>query len=221
MDKLPKNVLVPILIILSVVIIVVSQRPHSTCDSQVEVFVEAQRGYLFAKSEKGKRKRGQYQHFLTTCREGATAGSCHELFVLMKKTVRDLEAAPLECSTEFAEVEELKRAVSDSIEILAIVAWGAEPPPAGSSHYSWLEPPDLALFCQLKRNFLKIYGEEAFEELRSRVNSVLPGEPLVLGPDGKCKNCEGESRRRRATEVLSSNEIWSKSIFSLRCDQYQ
>jgi hypothetical protein len=237
-SKIPNGLLVPLVIIIGILVVVFSQEPHTACDSQKDVFIESQRGYLFSKVEKGRSRAPQYRRFLSLCSEGGGPGACFEFFALVKKTLRDLEATPLNCTEQFQQIPELKRALADGIEVMVSLAWGAHPPEAGTARYRWLETSDLALFCQLRRNYIRIFGNEQFEALRLRVQSVLPGEPLVMDSEGRCTNCntkqeipvdknapnsgfiEPENRRRMAPAVLTPEEIWSKSLFSVRCEQF-
>lgn len=224
MGKVPRVILVPLVIIIGIIALVMSQEPHSPCDSQKELFLESQAGYIF-RATKGRDRAPQYRRFLAICREGASPGACYELFALVRKTLRDLRASPLNCAEQFRELPELQRALADTLEILVVMGWGNQPPEPGASKYSWLETSDLALFCQLRQSYIHFFGQEEFDSLRTRIQAVLPGEPLVIGKDGKCQNCidqdkNPDTRRQMATEVLSSDDIWYRSVFSVRCDQY-
>ncbi len=193
-----------------------AQRPHSVCDSQIELFLEAQKGGIYPQQIKNQKRPALYGRYLESCRAGNSPGACYELFGLLRRVVRDLDAAPIQCLPEMAKVESLGSTLSESIELMALLAWGSQPPEAGLQKLGWLETSDLALFCSLKRKSIQIFGEAAFDTLRLSSQAKLPGEAVVIR-DGLCVNCE---TRKRADETLSPEEIWVRSLFSVRCDQY-
>jgi hypothetical protein len=173
-------------------------------------------GGLYAQTINGKKLPAQYGRNIETCRAGNSPGACYELFATLKRVLRDVDAAPNQCLSEMGDIEGLRPAMMASLELLVQLAWGVQPPEPGLSKYGWLETSDLALFCKLKRRALQIFGEEAFEQLRLKVQSKLPGE-LDLDQDPLCADCK---KRRAAIETLSNEEIWVRSLFSVRCDQY-
>jgi hypothetical protein len=214
-SQIPKQLIVILAILGGVLLVFFGQAPHTPCDSQKEIFLESQKGLLFPKIEKRQKIAAQYFRFSEVCRAGMKPGSCYELFAVLRRTLRELQAAPQDCSEQFSEIPELRRALQESIEVMTLIAWGSRPPEDGQQKFSWLETSDLALFCQLKRSYIRIFGQEPFEELRQRIQSQLPGESVVV-VDGKCLNCNS---RKSAPEILSDEEIRSKSLFSAHCDQ--
>lgn len=216
MDKIPKQLIVIVAILGGVLLVFFGQAPHSPCDSQKEIFLESQKGLLFPKIEKKQRLPAQYFRFADSCKTVLMPGSCYELFALLKKTLRDVQAAPQDCSEQFSEIPELKRAIRESIGVMVEIAWGKHTPEEGQQKFGWLEISDLALFCQLKRNYIKIFGQDQFDDLKMKVLSQLPGEPIILSDEKKCLNCNS---RKSAVEMMSEEEITTKSLFSVRCDQ--
>jgi len=147
---------------------------------------------------------------------GNSPGACYELFSLLKKLVRDLDAASVQCLPEMSDVAPLQRVFSEEIELMALLAWGTQPPEKGAARLNWFEAADLALFCSLRRLDRAIFGSDSFELLREKINSKLPGEAPVIR-DGVCVNCD---TRKNATQVLSPDEVWARSLFSIRCELY-
>lgn len=216
LEQIPRPLLVVGVLLIGIGLFFVIQEPQSVCNAQVEVFKESQAGAIFPRKLKNAERQPVFARTLENCKRYNSSGACFELFSLMRKLVRDLNAAPQECLAPFGEIAEVKTALYQGQQLIAQIAWGDRPPDVGVSKFSWLEAPDLSLYCQLKRTFLKTYGEEAWEKFRMDTQKTLPGEAPVL-EEGNCLNCE---TMKKASEVLSPEEIWSKSIFSLRCDQY-
>lgn len=216
MENVPKPLLVFVVLALGVIGFFFIQRPHSVCDSQKQVFVEAQKGRLFAAEIKGQKKMPVYGRYLESCKLGNSPGACYELFNLMRAVIRDLEAAPLNCLPEFSDVVPIQKSLGDSIELLSLLAWGNKPPEPGIAKYGWLEASDLNLFCKSKKFYNLIFGPQKTEELRRTVQSRFPGEEVIV-EDGVCLNCES---KKTAEQMLSDEEIWVRSIFSIRCEQF-
>ena len=73
-----------------------------------------------------------------------------------------------------------------------------------------MQESELAVFCYIKGVYEKALGEEAWSQLRLQVNKKFPAEaPATAGLD-----VEGP----KAIEKMTDNEIWTKSIFSVRCE---
>jgi hypothetical protein len=217
LNQIPRPLLVFGVLLLGIGLFFVIQEPHSVCNSQLEVFKEAQAGSIFPRQTKTGQRPASFPRLIDACKIGNSPGACYDLFSLLKKLVRDLNGSPQECLVPFGKVDEVKRALLSGEQLIVQIAWGDRPPEAGgTARMGWLEATDLALYCQLKSTMIKVYGEEEWESFRLSTQAKLPGEAQII-QDGVCLNCESI---KKASEVLSPEEIWSKSLFSLRCDQY-
>lgn len=216
LQNLPRPLIVFASLVLGVALIFVIQEPHSVCDSQLEVLKESQAGQIYSRTIKNQTRPPLYGRYLEACKLGNSPGACYEFFNLLKKLNRDLSIAPQECLAEFGMEVPIKRAIYEGIEMMALLAWGDQPPERGLDKLGWFETPDLALYCGLRAQFMKIYGQESWTEFVRGVNKKLPGEaPQFIG--GECTNC---TNIKRASETMGVEEIWLRSIFSLRCEQY-
>jgi hypothetical protein len=216
-DQIPRPLLVAVVLALGVTAFFYIQKPVTVCDLQVDVFREAQSGALFAKKIKNITRPPAYPRLVQVCKEGGSPGACFELFSFLKKFVRDLSGAPTECLPNFGQLKEVKVPLTEGAQLLAMLAWGDEPPARGASRFGWLEAPDLSLFCRLRDFYVRMYGQEAWEQLRQATHQKLSGDKPVF-ENGKCLNCE---YRKTAAEVFSNEELWATTIFSVRCEQYR
>jgi len=218
LERIPRPLLVFGALLIGVALIFLIQEPHTVCTSQLEVLKEAQAGQIFPRKTEKSERPAIFPRLIENCKIGNSPGACYELFTLLRKLARDLNGSPQECLVPFGEVDEVKRALVQGTRLMIQLAWGDRPPEAGAaSRFGWLEAPDLALFCQLKTTFLRLYGTEGWEEFRLATPTKLPGEEQVL-EGGKCLNCD---HLKMASDVFSPEEVWVRSLFSLRCDQYQ
>lgn len=212
LEKIPRKILVPAVIICAVGLFFVIREPHSRCDSQSEVFVDSERGLLFPKQVNNQTRPPAYPKAMGACKSSNSPGGCYEIFRILSKLEQDLRSSPQECLSKFGEIGPVRQALSEGLMLLTMLAWGDSPPAdTGMSKFSWLEAPDLSLFCHLKNIYKLVYGDEAFESLRLSIQGNLPM---------KAKMIEGlnPSMVTTTTIPLSNEEIWARSLFSVRCD---
>lgn len=217
MNQIPRPLFVFGVLALGIAAFFFIQEPHSVCTSQLPVFKESQAGLIFPRPGKTSERPAIYPRLVENCKIGNSPGACYELFNLLRKLTRDLHASPNECLLPFGEVPQVKKALREGTLLMIQLAWGDRPPEKGLAKFGWLEASDLSLFCQLKDTMLKIYGEEAWESFRLASHAQLPGEAQII-QDGVCANC---ATIKKASEVLSAEEIWLRSLYSLRCEQFR
>ncbi|PIS11963.1 MAG: hypothetical protein COT73_01080 [Bdellovibrio sp. CG10_big_fil_rev_8_21_14_0_10_47_8] len=214
-QKIPRPVLVTAVLLVGVLLFFVIQKPETVCTPQIEIFKQSQAGALFPKVTEKSRAPATYARAVESCRIANSPGGCFELFNLLKKVVRDLRGAPQECLVPFGELAQVKNALRDGVQLMILLAWGDKPPDKGMEKFAWLEMSDLSLYCQLRDVYEKIYGTEGWSELRLTTYHLLPGEAAVF-QDGTCLNCD---YLKKADQTLSPEEIWARSLFSLRCER--
>lgn len=151
------------------------------------------------------------------CKTGNSPGGCYELFKTLRKVTRELSNFPPECSEDLTAIGEVQRSIREGIALMAQIAWGESPPDSPEVRFRWFEPADLALFCQLRDTYVRIYGKEEYDQFRMNIVGRLPGEAPAFS-EGKCVNCEF---RKRATQVMSAEEVWKRSVFSTPCHVYR
>lgn len=217
LDRIPRPILVFGALTLGVALLFLLREPHTVCMSQLEILKEAQAGGIFPRQTEKSRQPAMFPRLVDNCKIGNSPGACYELFSLLKKLVRDLNGSPQECLAPFGEIKEVKQAITQGAQLIVQLAWGEKPPEPGLGRLGWLEAPDLALFCQLKTTFFRLYGSEEWESFRLATPAKLPGEAQIID-GGVCVNC---NYLKKASEVFSPEEVWVRSLFSLRCDQYQ
>lgn len=217
-NSLPKPVLAVSAIFLGIVLFMLYSPPHSVCDTQAATLRETQAGNLFATQE-GKAKNTIPPALVRAkeaCQLGNSAGSCYEYFMVLKKVADDVAKGSSECTAQLFEINEVKSALNDGVEMMVRLAWGVKPPEPGLERFGWLQEAEVAIFCRLKGVYIRAKGEDAWVALRQQVAAKLPGEDLVPSSDPAQFMMES----KKATETLSEQEIWSRSLFSVRCDSF-
>jgi hypothetical protein len=213
----PKSVLVAVVLFVGVLSLFVLRRPHSVCDSQLELFSESQKGRLYPVKVKSSLRPPLLPKLIENCKMGNSPGACFELFSNMRAVLRDVQNIPTDCGSTVAERGEITGSLLQTAQLMARVAWGEAPPSGGAARFNWFEASDLALFCGIRDQYTRLVGADAWDEFRLATHKKLPGEAPVI-VNGVCQNCEN---RKTADQLLPAEEIWAKSVFSVRCEQYR
>jgi hypothetical protein len=196
--SLPIRVIAIGAIILGFVFIILNDPPKTVCDSQLEVFKDAQGKFIFPIENKGVRRQAVIEKEFETCRQSAEPGGCFELFEKLKRLVADLENIPKQCTSSAGGIKEVKRSVLESLRIFTLLAWGEKAPISYTQRFGWLDTADVALFCRLKHQFLVFYGPEAWAEFRTATFHELP-----------------------QAGTLTPEQLWQRSIMSTSCESYR
>lgn len=217
MNNIPKPIIVFVVFFLAIVFIVFSNPPYTKCQSQIEILRANLKSDIFAQQGKSMTFSPRLTKHIAICKDGNSPGACFELFQTLRSLTRELVHFPAECAEEMGDVVEVQRALKEGMALMTQLAWGESPPPAHQPRFRWLEPADLALFCSLRDNFVRLYGHEEFESFRTGVVKNLPGEEPMFS-EGQCVNCEF---RKKAHQVMSSQDLWKQSLFSAPCNLYR
>ncbi len=217
MSGLPRWLIVVVVLGLAVLGIYYGKPPHHVCESQVDSFREAQAGQLYPRVVKQIPIQASIFRAIDSCKRSNGPGGCYDFFQILRSLIRDSKASSAECATYFGEEEIVRKTVSFALEFMVLSAWGEKTPEKGAARFGWLQSGDLLLFCELKDLFTQMYGEEEYEKLRVSIVSRLPAEAKVY-KDGECINC---SSRTAAATQMPLDEIWVRSLFSIRCEKLQ
>lgn len=223
LNKVPRPVLVFAVFLIGVAAIFYLNRPHSICDSQAENLKELQRGNLYPKKIKGVMARPPYSKAIKECREGmGSPGACLEFFQILKRLSVDLDNMDASCGeTINEELKQVRTALGEGILTMVQIGWGESVPPAEVKGFSWLQPPEYALFCSLTDHWTRFYGDEGLAKLQDNVFSQLSGKIYEGVADGKkvCKNCEKSPSAIGA--LGSKKEVFRRSLFAVNCNKFR
>lgn len=197
LKSLSKTTLAALAIGLGIGFILLSDPPHTVCDSQLEVFRKSQAGVLFPPTDQKAIKTSQIERGVTDCKATNAPGGCYRLFLDLRKLLSDLGSVPEECRGSVSDITEVRKAIWNNLDLLIRIAWGAKPPQTYLDKYNWLDPADLSLFCSLKRAAELYYGDSAWVDFRERYFSDLPG-----------------------SADLPRTQAWELMLLSVNCSQY-
>lgn len=218
--NLPKPLLALIVLVIAAIFFMVANPPHTICDTQSEVFKEAQKGNIFPNQVQVKNVKqkipAQINQVKEGCQLGNSAGACYDYFTALKNIAVDIGKSSSECMGTLIEIPEAKKAIVDGIEVMARLAWGHQPPELGPSRFGWLQDSEVAVFCRLKNIYIRGVGEDSWTQLRRNVYSKLPGENIIRTDEPE----QIVKEPKAATAVMTEEDIWARSLFSARCESY-
>ncbi|MGE0764580.1 MAG: hypothetical protein AB7N80_14995 [Bdellovibrionales bacterium] len=195
---LSRGTLATLAISAGILFIIFSDPPHTVCQAQLNFLRDQQKGFLFADPGNKKLARGaSFQQMAEYCQRGDGPGACYELFAKMRVLVRDLQSVPAECASQAAAIDEVKAALWGTAKFMTKTAWGKVPPVAYQDKFGWLDVADIALFCGLKAQIIRFYGESDWDSYREGLFRDLPG-----------------------AKDLQRKNAWEKMILSEDCRRY-
>src|SRR5690606_28549429 len=119
---------------------------------------------------------------------------------------------------EIYEISDIKNRLQEGIQNIVLLAWGDYPPgPDAADRFGPLQDSEIALFCYLKSAVIAGIGEKAWHDFRKKTSEKLAGEKVELPKDPS----EVIAKPRPAHKVLSELDIWNRSLFSVRCENYR
>lgn len=201
MDRLlsiiPRNMIAFVAIVAGILFLVLSDPPHTICDSQLEVLRESQKLLLYLDPKQPKIKTTKYERLRDRCKLTNDQGGCYELFHEIRKMLSDFNTVSNDCGSAAGGVAEHRRALWETVELMTRLAWGQKPPEAYYSKFGWLDKADMSLYCGLKERIQSWYGEGSWSTFREKMMRELPG----------------------AADV-PRNQVWELSLFSENCAKY-
>lgn len=216
LNSLPKPVLAILAIVVGIFVFMLISPPHSVCDTQADTFRDLQAGNLFPVEVKKNKIPPTILRAKEACQLGNSAGSCYEYFTALKKIADDIGKSSSECAGPLFNINEVKAAYNDGLELMVRLAWGVKPPEPGLERFGWMQESEVAIFCRLKSIYLRANGEDAWVTLRQKISAKLPGEEVPVSSDP----AQVVAEPKMATAILSEQEIWNRSLFSARCENY-
>lgn len=172
--RLPKFLIASLLIGIGIVFILISDPPHTFCDTQIEHFKKVQKGILYKNPKDFHEEKSILERKRQSCQKTNAPGTCYDYFHYLKRLLRDLRLLSKECAPKIYQSLEVKKAFSQALTLMTALAWREEILTGKVSKYNWLGRPDLFLFCELKRKYIMNYGRESYGQLEQQILNLLP-----------------------------------------------
>lgn len=215
-NSLPKPLLAFLAIAIALVVFALNDPPGTICDVQKSNFTDDLKGKIFPQELNKKKYPPSIPEAQKACQDGNSAGSCLEYFGILKAIAKGVLRSRSECRADLIGISEVRSALEIGTLLMAKMAWGEHPPEPDSSRFGWFQESELALFCQIKDAYSQGLGDEAWEGLRHQIIQEFPGEKPK---DPRTGNVLGDAPK--AITVFNDRDMWNRSVFSVRCDNFR
>lgn len=230
-QKIPRPLLVGVILIVAIVFFVYNDPLRDECEIQTSIFKKKTEGILSATKKNKKTQFAQLNYWSQRCKEGNSIGACEDYLEGLRFVVSELREVHDNCQVKYGiEEPQFVKQVQQAIQIMALVAWGEKPPSGLGDRAGWLIESQLKTFCYMKKTLILLAGDEYFKSLREKVYREYPDKlpELKEGELEKVdiKNFTSENRPRayktaaNPSGSLTKEQIYERSIFSVRCDLY-
>ncbi len=167
--------------------------PQNRCSWQRSDFLVQTGQLLISSGIRGKRS-PKLIASMTNCRDANSVGGCRQFFEILNQLNFHMRNIPKDCSGYFVEISDLLNLNWQAVQLISELAWGAAGPQSVIQRQGWLGASEMATFCDLKQNQIKLVGEESWNNHVVDILHALPG-----------------------IKKIGENESWNRSIFSYRC----
>lgn len=217
-NSLPKPVLAALVIVAALIFFMLNDPPNTVCDIQAGNLRESLKGQVFPSQDSKKRKiPPAIVGAQESCQQGNSAGSCFEYFSILRKAAREIRNFSSNCRTDLLGISEINKSLRDGVTLMTKMAWGSRPPEPGMARFGWLSDSELSLFCMIRDVYIQSYGEETWNGIRENIFKELPGEPPLSKPGSESVGVEPP----KAITTMADKDIWARSVFSVRCENYR
>ena len=224
-SKIPKPVLVILVLGISLLVIVFDNPLKDECGIKTEIFLNEMRGITGSAKVKTKTQFAQLGNWRDRCRDGNSAGACKDYFSGLRKMTTALQVFPEKCLPKFSEDNEwFLKASAQAVVTLALIAWAEKPPSGVGERMGWLTESEIRIFCKLKKTHADLLDEESLAELKNNVYQLYPDVwPETVSIDLRTAESRPMAFKtpKNPSGTLDKNQIYERSLFSIRCDLYQ
>lgn len=162
--------------------------PHSLCNTQKRSFYVRQKKFLAS---------SYYDEFYEKCLMSNSRGGCEPYFSGFERVLDDFKVIDSQCHEVVAKTRRLRTALTSFLVQTVRLAWGAEGPDSIHKRGRWFGPSHFRMFCRVKSQYQRSYGDVAYKALVSRSLEALPN-------------------KRRLTRVQKKD----RSLFGTPCSRY-
>lgn len=224
--KMPRPLLV-FIVLAGALVFIVSQNPLSDgCEVEITNFSREVRGIMtsYKTAKKGK----QYavlNYALEQCKEGSSQGSCEDYFKALKRVADATRVVSPKCYQKLKEeYGSLPQVLATGLKVMALVAWGDKPPEGIGQRLGTLTEGDVYGFCRSKNGLVQLTSPEEYKALRASVYREFPDrwpENLPLEKRAEIPRPRALQSSTNPKGSLKEDDVYERSLFSLRCDLYQ
>lgn len=197
-ETTPKMVLGPILVLLGLGYFVIADPPKTICDTQFDLFKEKQQKYIYGTKKNNIQQPAVFLRDFEGCRTTNSSGGCFDWLQGLKALRKDVRLLPSECGSKLSALDPFKSYIEKSFWIFTHISWN-DTDVRRRGLYHWLDAEDIAIFCSLKREWVRLNGRPAWKQLEVKLlQDVLNTKKINDKP-------------------VSQKEAWERTVLSQSC----
>lgn len=159
LESLPRFVLALIFVVGTTIFLYLSDPPKNICDTQLESVNNYLKDYFYDAREDGWSQNQNIKDKYAFCIRSNSLGGCSVFFERLLKLEKQMRKIPDNCSAHPL-IGEIKKWHFNGMDLMARVAWGDAKPEYPYERKGWLDEKNLAMFCRLKKQVRRLYGNE-------------------------------------------------------------
>ncbi len=179
LSQIPKEILAIVILVGGLIVFMLFDPPKTQCDVQIDLFKKSQGDFVFAQETKSGSRPADFEKFLSRCQEANGPGGCYELFQHLKQFNHDFNAVPEQCQAKVASITEVSKIFNQSLAVLIQLAWGYQPPLTTNMKQGWLDQSETYLYCLVKADLVRLYGDETWKQIVDNNIKNLPGAEAI------------------------------------------
>ena len=173
--SIPRWLLVTVIIAGATALIVLRDPPHSICRTQIDRFKYWQEGSIYKLKNDKLKKAPAIPTLIKNCKKLNSPGACYGLFSKTRVFLRDFDLVSVDCQESFAALGAVKKTLFSIYSLMIRLAWGDTPPSARTGQQlNWFSDLELNLFCSIKKQIIRLYGNEMLLSLERQTFKKLP-----------------------------------------------
>lgn len=196
LESLPKFIIGPAAVIVGILYFVIQDPPKTVCDTQFEIFKKEQSKYIFGYTKNGITIPAGMQKDIKTCQEGNSPGACYDWLQGLKTTLHGSRNLPQECGSRLGELAPYGTWMDQSLFLFSQISWN-DTNAVRADFFNWLESDDIDIFCRLKREYIRLKGEQAY----NNAQMALLNQLVTL-------------------KKIPAKDVWPRTVLSYKCRMY-
>ena len=108
------------------------------------------------------------------CQRSQNVGSCYAFFADLQKLLGRVKLVDRQCQEPLYQDPEVEKHLSESIFLLARLAWGDALPNSVHKRVGWLDVASIDIFCRLRSAYVKHYPAASWERLIRKAHKEFP-----------------------------------------------
>ncbi len=179
LNQLPKEILAIAILIGGLILFMLFDPPKTQCDVQIDLFKNSQNTFVFPQETKTGFRKPDFEMNLAKCQEANGPGGCYELFQHLKQFNHDLNAVPEQCQSSVGAISEVRKVFDKSLMVFIQLAWGFQAPLSANLKQGWLDQSETYLFCLLKKDYIRLYNIETWNQRVDYSLKELPNSKSI------------------------------------------